>query len=327
MALCYAVEPKRIAQLITPEKNPFVFKSICSNPLYQHDLKLLLHLASEAGIWGRIEITKHILALYNERNIKLSHRLLLLVYLKKCFNLLIKLDRADILVLLLDRMITRRLEGERGNLYWLGSCLGDILGEMAKPSLIENMFEIWKAPYIYDNNLEKILIEIRLALKNDGGSPAMLTQWDRGIVNLWLKSVLEMYFMKNKDFTAVGTLIENAILPILIERYSNRKNLGLILDKLTNRWFRIESQWFSDFSMESKRKNGLLAALLTAIFVAANMDADHLGEPRHFKEICEKLLIIVEDKRNWDVNVGSENLQTHNIMNEMKRALDIILDK
>lgn len=328
MALCYAVEPQKIAQLITPEKNPFVFKSICSNPLYQHDLKFLLHLASEAGIWGRIEITKHILALYNDRNVKLSHRLLLLIYLKKCYELLIKLDRADVLVLLLDRIIIRRIEGEQGNLYWLGSCLGDVLHEMASPLLIENMFDIWGTPYIYDNNnLEKILIEIRLALQKDGESLALLTQWDLGIVNIWIKSVLQMYFMKNKDFTAIGTLIENAILPILIERYSNQKNLSLIMDKLTDRWFRIESQWFPDFSMESKRKNGLLTALLTVVFVAANMDADCLDESRHYKKICENLLLIVDDKRNWNVNVEAENLQTLDIMNEMKRALNIILDK
>ncbi|PIC69057.1 hypothetical protein CSV77_15645 [Sporosarcina sp. P16b] len=324
VAIYFVVEPKRIAQLITPEKNPFIFKSICSNPLYQHDLKLLIDLANEAGIWGRIEITKHILILYSDRNNRLSYRLLLLLYLKRCFELLIQMKRPDVLVLLIDQMIPWRMEGEHGNIKWLGSCLGEVLQETASPSLIKEMFGIWKTPYLQDHTLEKILFEIRLCLKEDDKHRCLLSQWDEGIINLWLHPVLQMHFMKDGNSTTIYTYLENAVLPILIERYSNQGNLIEIIEKLTDRWFRIESEWFVEYGMEGKRRNGLLAALLVVVFVAANMDTDRLGKSTRIKEAFENILNIIRDKRNWEVDRESGILRMPPVMDEMRRAIDLI---
>ncbi len=318
MALAYAIGPEWLAICVAQGENPFIVESICDHPLFAHDLRLLQALAERAGVWGRMEVAHHLLGLLKNRHLRLSFRLLIYHHLYKVTEKLFELDRTDIVLWLFDQWLPWRNTDDHVNIGWLGKIVGQALAKSANSTLVRELFRVWEPVNIKDQRLERILIAVREALST---REELLAEWNKGIVRLWLSQVLKKEGMKGSNLHEPFTFLENAVIPVLIERYAKKKNLLMVMRGLCHRWDRIETEWFSSKQQEAQRRNRIMAAILVGVFVLVNLEEADLGEKLGVETVLCMVGWIVKDERFWTNRSGSFPPEKPGYVREIERAI------
>lgn len=267
-----------------------------------------------------MEVAHHLLGLLKNRHLRLSFRLLIYHHLYKITQKLCELNRTDIVLWIFDRWLPWRNTDDRVNIGWLGKLVGQALAKTANPTLVRELFRVWKPVYIMDHRLERILIEVREALNT---REELLAEWNKGIVRLWLSQVLNEEGMKGSNLHEPFTMLENAVIPVLIERYTKKKNLLMVMCGLCHRWDRIETEWFSSKQQEDQRRNRIMAVILVGMFVLVNMEEAVLGEKLGVETVLRRVGWIVGDERFWTNHSGSFPPEKPGYVKEIERAITL----
>lgn len=296
--LAYTIQPEWLAILVTPEEGPFIVESICAHPFFEHDLRLLQAIAERADIWGKIEIANHLLDLLNDRHQRLSYRLLIYNHLYQITKKLFELNRPDIVLWVFDRWLPWRenhtIRTTHINLLWLARVVGQALVHSGNPGLVRDLFRLWKPINLMDRRLEKVLIVVREELKNQED---LLDEWNQGLIRLWLWQILSKE--GSEYLRQPVTMLENAVIPVLIDRYSKKGNLLTVMSWLCKRWDKLETGWFLSSKQEENRRKQIMAAILVGVFVFVNMtDSDSRDKPYH-SNLFLKVYQIAMDERYW----------------------------